>query len=157
MRCEKMPEKCRDGAKEGVNEEMVVTGEVVAYEDGNKGITEGFYKHPLMTYEYEELAKKGYTVRRSVGKTKVVMTATEALDVMSKHLTVNKAQLFPTRRRPVKRDMSTASQGECDRWVKESGLSIFEGLTQGEKDVANRLVYTWRDVFEKRSAKNKNY
>ena len=93
MRCEKMPEKCVDGVKEGVNEEMTVTGEDVAYENGNEGITEGFYKHLLMTYESEELAKKEYIARRlgSSGKTKAVMTATESLDVMSKHLTVNKA------------------------------------------------------------------
>ena len=143
-----VPEECGYEEKDEEGKLMGVTGDDVAYEDNNEGISEGFYKHPLMTIESEELGMKEYVARKAGGKTKPVMTATEALDIVSKHLTVNKAQLFPTRRRPVKREMSTASQAECDNWVKESGVSIYEGLTREEKDDANRLVYTWRDVFE---------
>ena len=148
VQCEKMPEECGYGEKDEQGKFAGVMGDDVAYEDNNKGITEGFYKHPLLTIESEELGKKEYVARKLGGKTEPVMTATEAFDVVSKHLTVNTAQLFPTRRRPLKREMSTASQAECDDWVKESGVSIYEGLTREEKDDANRLVNTWRDVFE---------
>ena len=146
MRCEKMPERCGDMCDEG--EIVTVSGEDVAFETSNEGITEGYYTHPLMTSESEELEKKDYNARRSREKAKHVMTAAEALDVVSEHLTVNKAQLFPTRRRPKKRELSVATQDECDKWVKDSGVSIYEGLMQEEKDLAYRLVYTWRDVFE---------
>ena len=139
VRCEKMPEVCGYGEMDEQGKFAGVMGDDGAYEDNNEGITEGFYKHPLMTIESEELGKKEYVARKLGGKTEPVMTATEALDVVSKHVTVNKAQLFPTRRRPVKREMSTASQAECDNWVKELGVSIYEGLMQEEKDVANRL------------------
>ena len=153
VRCEKMPEKCGDGAKEGVNGEMAVTKVDVAFDNGNERTTEVCYKHPLMTYESEELAKKEYTAQRSGGKMQGVLTATEALDVMSKYLTVNKVQLFSTRRRLVKWDVSTAPEVECYRLVKESGRSIYEGLIQGVKDAVNRLVYTWRDVMRELSCK----
>ena len=36
----------------------------------------------------------------------------------------------------------------CDRWVTEKGINIYDGLTAKEKHAANRLVYTWKDIFE---------
>ena len=104
---------------------------------------------PLMTICAEEIEKKEEAARRmGCGKTMKAMSALEALDVMSGHLTVNKAQLFPTKRRPEKRKMSDVPQAVCDQWVKDKGISIYEGLAPEEREAANRLVYTWKDVFE---------
>ena len=143
-RCIRLPEESCGKENDG---DQVVTGDWVAYEGGGEGVTEGYDKHPLMTAESEELDKKEYNARRSGGGAKHVMTAMEALNTMSRHLTVNKAQLFPTCRRPQKSELSLTAQEECDEWVRKSGVTIYEGLSQEERDAATRLVYTWRDVF----------
>ena len=70
------------------------------------------------------------------------------MDIIAKHLTMNKAQLFPTTRRPEARKLSTESQEKIDEWVGNSGINVYKGLTVGERQEANRLLYTWRDVFE---------
>ena len=143
-RCIRLPEESCGKENDG---REAVTGDWVAYEGAGEGVTEGYDKHPLMTAESEELEKKEYNARRSGGGAKHVMTAMEALDTMSRHLTVNKAQLFPTCRRPEKRELSLTAQEECDEWVRKSGMTIYEGLSQEERDAATRLVYTWRNVF----------
>lgn len=104
---------------------------------------------PLMTVESEELEMKERKARK-MGMTNrlVAMSKSEALDIVSEHLTTNKAQLFPTRRRPVRRKMSIASQEVCDQWVADKGINVYDGLTPEQKEKANRLVYTWKDVFE---------
>ena len=100
--------------------------------EGIGAITEGKEDgrgSPLMTEWSEEIEKKERAARRmGAGKTLKAMTASEALDKISKHLTVNKAQLFPTKKRPEKRRMSEAPQEVCDKWVKDKGISIYEGL-----------------------------
>ena len=74
----------------------------IGYED-TEGIT------PLMTSESEELEKKEFWARNLLGETKLAaMPSIEALDIVSEHLTTNKAQLFLTQRRPEKREMSDA-------------------------------------------------
>ena len=151
MRCERMPEAF-------MNREAIV-GEDIGYENGRCDLGEmaasgnedigGSYKSPLMTIESEELEKRDHLARRMSGKQGLrAMSASKALDIVFEHLTSNKAQLFPTRRRPERRELSNAPQEVCDEWVRLKGVSIYEGLSPEKKQVANRLVYTWRDVFE---------
>ena len=103
----------------------------------------------LLTICSEEIEKKEEAARRmGCGKTMKAMSALEALDVMSGHLTNNKGEFFPTKRRPEKRMMFDAPQAVCDQWVNDKGISIYEGLAPEEHEAAKRLVYTWKDVFE---------
>jgi hypothetical protein len=76
------------------------------------------------------------------------MPAVRALDIVSKHLAVNKARLFTTKRRPKLRTLSVEHPDVMERWVLEKGIRIFEGLNAEQRAAANRLVFTWRDVFE---------
>lgn len=66
-------------------------------------------------------------------------------------LTRNKAQLFPTTRRPEKRDLipeEQVSSKEIEEWFSSTALTLGTSLTGEEKDRARRLLYTWRDIFE---------
>ena len=83
--------------------------------------------------------------RPRTGKT---MSAVESLDEIAKHLTTNKAQLFPTTRRPATRELSNEKQEVMDEWGRESRINVFEGLTEGERRKGNQLLYAWKDVFE---------
>ena len=143
---------------------MTITGDDIGYENGERTedtreceamyeaifgkMTERFTS-PLMTSCSGEIEKEEAAARKmESSKMMKAMTASEALNILSEHLMVNKAQLFPTERRPERRDMSDAPQEECDRWVKEKGFSIYEGLSEKERVEAKRLVYTWKYVFE---------
>ena len=96
----------------------------------------------------EEMPRTPMTEPRRKTGTKHAMTASKAIDEIAKHLTTNKAQLFPTDRRPEPRELSTEKQGIIDEWVGESGINVYEGLNEEEKSRANRLLYTWKDIFE---------
>ena len=85
---------------------------------------------------------------RMWGRSKISMSATKAMDEIAKHLTTNKAQLFPTTRRPAPRALSDERQEVMDEWVEKSGINVYTGLSENERKKANRLLYTWRDVFE---------
>ena len=66
-------------------------------------------------------------------------------------LTRNKAQLFPTTRRPEKRlipSEEVVSQAVIDEWFASTTLRVGIQLSSEEKWSARRLLYTWRDVFE---------
>ena len=76
------------------------------------------------------------------------MTAAQAIDTIAKHLTTNKAQLFPTTRRPEPRELSNETQEVMDQWVENGGINVYEGLSPEERKKANQLLYTWKDVFE---------
>jgi len=66
-------------------------------------------------------------------------------------LTRNKAQLFPTTRRPIRRqvpDSAMVSEAEVTNWFQTTALSLGDHLTSNQRAKAIRLLYTWRDVFE---------
>jgi hypothetical protein len=62
--------------------------------------------------------------------------------------TFNKARLFPTSRRPERRELSEEGKEVIGRWFEESGICLFEGLSDSQVQEARRILYTWRDVFE---------
>ena len=72
----------------------------------------------------------------------------ELFDVLANAHTRNKAQLFPTRRRPKLRAPETADPAEVEMRFKMSGIAIGGGLSQELKTRAMNLFYTWRDIFE---------
>src|SRR5205807_4776822 len=66
-------------------------------------------------------------------------------------LTRNKAQLFPTSRRPVNReilDESIVSTADINTWFESTSLHLGASLNGNEVAKARRMLYTWRDVFE---------
>ena len=66
-------------------------------------------------------------------------------------LTRNKAQLFPTTRRPVRRDIpdrALVRDETIEQWFRSTSLRLGEQLTTEEKARAMRMLYTWQDVFE---------
>jgi len=66
-------------------------------------------------------------------------------------LTRNKAQLFPTTRRPEMRHLikeDEISFSAVDKWFASTALQLGTSLTDSEREKAKRLLYTWRDVFE---------
>ena len=150
-----MPEACDEGTHG-------VRGDDIGYEEeenamGNNVGTEGIHKTLVMIIESEELEKKDYAARQMGGRMALhAMSASRALDVMSAYLTVNKAQLFPTRRRPERRTMSTAPPEECEDWVRKKGINIYDGLTREEKEAANRLIYL-AGHFRERSFEDTHY
>jgi len=80
--------------------------------------------------------------KREVRKWKVLGTTA---------LTRNKAQLFPTTRRPEMRDLISEdeiSSTEVEEWFASTALQLGTSLSDTERERAKRLLYTWRDVFE---------
>jgi len=66
-------------------------------------------------------------------------------------LTRNQAQLFPTTRRPVKRQivsLEAVSKDEIQRWFQTTSLKLGNQLDEVQTSKAKRLLYTWRDIFE---------
>ena len=61
-------------------------------------------------------------------------------------VTFNKAQTFPTDRRPMKRPMTTENETVIHQWFKDSGISVGE-LDRGQRNQVERLLYTWKDIF----------
>jgi len=69
----------------------------------------------------------------------------------TKALTRNKAQLFPTTRRPQRRLLASremASEAEIEAWFGSTALHLGIHLNTEEVIRAKRMLYTWRDVFE---------
>ena len=69
----------------------------------------------------------------------------------TKALTRNKAQLFPTTRRPRTRLIASedvASEKEITEWFASTELHLGSHLKKEEVSRAKRMLYTWRDVFE---------
>lgn len=62
------------------------------------------------------------------------MTAAQAIDTIAKHLTTNKAQLFPTTRSPEPRELSKEMQEVMDQWVANSGINVYGGLSPLERE-----------------------
>jgi len=80
--------------------------------------------------------------KREVRKWKVLGTTA---------LTRNKAQLFPTTRRPEMRNLISEdeiSSTEVEEWFASTALQLGTSLSDTERERAKRLLYTWRDVFE---------
>ena len=76
-------------------------------------------------------------------------STTKIFDVMTTALTRNKAQLFPTRRRPKLRELDTDTEmTTIVEWFERSEIRIGSALTVEQKERAQRLLYTWREVFE---------
>ena len=101
---------------------------------------EGEKKQEEDTSGEEESKGQVYANKERVEK---VMTTTA--------LTRNKAQLFPTTRRPERReilDKESVGDKEVEEWFKSTSLRLGEQLTPDEKARAIRLLYTWQDVFE---------
>jgi len=66
-------------------------------------------------------------------------------------LTRNKAQLFPTTRRPVIReipDRALVGDETIEQWFRSTSLRLGAQLMTEEKARAMRMLYTWQDVFE---------
>lgn len=57
-------------------------------------------------------------------------TALETFDVLATALTQNKAQLFPTRRRPKLWELETAAPLVMEEWFSDSGILIDNSLTK---------------------------
>lgn len=69
----------------------------------------------------------------------------------TKALTRNKAQLFPTTRRPSTRSITSedvASEMAIEEWFASTELHLGSHLKKEEASRAKRMLYTWRDVFE---------
>ena len=66
-------------------------------------------------------------------------------------LTRNKAQLFPTTRRPQERQLvgiDEVQKGKIEEWFRGSQIRIGTQLTEKESWRAKAMLYTWRDIFE---------
>ena len=88
-------------------------------------------------------------IRRATAPCKLLEPGTiQTFDVLANALTRNKAQLFPTRRRPKLRTLELADVREIESWFQESGISIGSELNADQKTKAMNLLYTWRDLFE---------
>lgn len=92
---------------------------------------------------------------RREGKTKPERNTTkrplENKIMMTTALTRNKAQLFPTTRRPIKREIlsrDSIADADIEKWFRSTSLRLGEQLTEDERARAMRMLYTWRDVFE---------
>ena len=90
-----------------------------------------------------ELIKRATAPQRLVEPSPV-----KTLDVLSSALTRNKAQLFPTRRRPKLRALTTADPETVEASFQARGISVGSGLTDIQRAKATNLLYTWRDIFE---------
>jgi len=69
----------------------------------------------------------------------------------TKTLTRNKAQLFPTTRRPETRSIASehlVSEDDIEAWFSSTALQLGLHLNREEAKRAKRMLYTWRDVFE---------
>ena len=91
--------------------------------------------------EHEEVSS-GVVQRDYEYKEKVLSTTA---------LTRNKAQLFPTTRRPQGRELVKADEGgkrKIQEWFGKSQIKVGTQLTVGESWRAKTLLYTWRDIFE---------
>ena len=91
--------------------------------------------------EHEEVSY-GEVQRNYKHKEKVLSTTA---------LTRNKAQLFPTTRRPQGRELVKADEGEkrkIEEWFGKSQIKLGTQLTAKESWRAKTLLYTWRDIFE---------
>ena len=86
--------------------------------------------------------------RATAPRSLIEPSTTEVLDVLASALTRNKAQLFPTRRRPRMRTIENADLSTADQWFQGSGITIGDGLSEEQRAKAVHLFYTWRDVFE---------
>ena len=76
---------------------------------------------------------------------------TEWKVLATKALTRNKAQLFPTTRRPQRRSLAsreTVSEADIEAWFGSTVLYLGIQLNSEEMIRAKRMLYTWRDVFE---------
>jgi len=65
--------------------------------------------------------------------------------------TRNKAQLFPTTRRPIQRKIQgieLVAEDEVESWFSSTALRLGKNLDKRQPAKAKRLLYTWRDVFE---------
>lgn len=88
-------------------------------------------------------------IRRARAPQKLVEPSSiEIFDVLANALTRNKAQLFPTRRRPKLRALAVTDPELVESWFQASGISISSGLTSDQRARAGNLLYTWRDIFE---------
>jgi hypothetical protein len=76
------------------------------------------------------------------------MSASKAVDELSKPMHFRNAQCFPTKRRPQGRSLSSDSDAAVDSWFEGCGVGLFDGLSAEQTRKARRLLYTWRDVFE---------
>ena len=95
--------------------------------------TDGAWKQPY----------RRSTKTTELSQTRKILTTTA--------LTRNKAQLFPTTRRPEKRevlDELSLPDREVENWFRSNALNLGERLTASERAKAMRMLYTWRDVFE---------
>ena len=88
-------------------------------------------------------------IRRATAPQRLVEPSlVETFDVLAGALTGNKAQLFPTKRRPKRWALSNASPDTTELWFLTSGISIGDTLTSSQRARAMALLYTWRDIFE---------
>ena len=76
------------------------------------------------------------------------LTMIQTFDVLANALTRNKAQLFPTRRRPILRTLTGADACTTEEWFQKTGISIGDTLTESQRAKAISLLYPWRDIFE---------
>ena len=89
-------------------------------------------------------------IRRATAPHRLVEPSlVETFEVLAGLLTRNKAQLFPTKRRPKRRPLSNASPESTEAWFQTSGISMGDALTSGQRARAVSSLYTWRDIFGK--------
>ena len=101
----------------------------------------------------DEKGECGESVGRSepVEGERTYLKAVEVKAMGTTTLTRNKAQLFPTTRRPIKRQIPTETtvlQEEVESWFQGTAIRLGEQLDEEQKAKAKRMLYTWRDVFE---------
>jgi len=62
-------------------------------------------------------------------------------------LTFNKAQTFPTYRRPIKRLKTNDPESIVHDWYNASQISVSPEISEGQQEQVERLLYTWKDIF----------
>ena len=135
--------------KIGLRAEMVVFETKGEEEFGGVGGSEG---DEWSDVEWEARAahiRRMELIRRATAPVKLTEPRSmEVLDVLSVALTRNKAQLFPTRRRPKVHNIEQADPAVVQDRFGNSGIPIGDGLTSSQREKVLNLLYTWRDLFE---------
>ena len=134
--------KCKPPGVEGVWVEKVSDVEAEGGERNEHKKDEGKHDWGGELGEQRSMVEMKDDGKREVRKWNVLGTTA---------LTRNKAQLFPTTRRPEMRHLieeDEISFSAVDEWFASTALQLGTSLTDSEREKAKRLLYTWRDVFE---------
>lgn len=144
-----MSEKEETGGDEaGLRDRDVVF--LTRKEEWEEDLGEGFDEWDEQRWEFRAMhIRRMEMLKRSTAPVKLAEPRSiDVLDVFATALTRNKAQLFPTRRRPKLRELATPDPNAEEKWFQESQIKIGSCLTEEQRRRVVNLLYTWKDVFE---------